>query len=122
MNRGYTGYNNVNLGDIRVDNEVIKNIAIKAATEIQGIHELRRGRMREMWVTLTGKTPAMGAKLEFRGNTDVRVKLDLLVEYGVNITDAAAMVQENIKKAIEYMTGLSVSNVTVNIIGMYIKK
>lgn len=122
MTRGYTGYDNVNLGDIRIDNEVIKNISIKAATEVQGVHELRRGRIRDVWGTLTGKTPAMGAKLEFRGNTDVKVKLDLLVEYGVNITDAASMVQESVKKAIEYMTGLNVSNVTVNIVGMYIKK
>ncbi len=122
MNRGYTGYDNVNLGDIRLDNEVIRNIAIKAATEIQGVHELRRGRIRDMWSTLTGKTSAMGAKLEFRGNTEIRIKLDLLVEYGVNITDAASLVQENVKKAIEYMTGLNVINITVNIVGMHIKK
>jgi uncharacterized alkaline shock family protein YloU len=46
----------------------------------------------------------------------------LLVEYGVNITDAAAAVQENVKKAVEYMTGLNVVNVTVNIVGMHIRK
>ncbi|MDP3790064.1 MAG: Asp23/Gls24 family envelope stress response protein [Candidatus Omnitrophota bacterium] len=117
-----TGYENVNLGDIRVDNEVIRNISIKAATEIQGVHELQRGRIRDVWGTLTGKTPAMGAKLEFRNNTDLKIKLNLLVEYGVNITDAAGAVQENVKKAVEYMTGLNVVNVTVNIVGMHIRK
>ncbi len=117
-----TGYENINLGDIRVDNEVIRNVANKAATEIQGVYELRRGHIRDAWSTLTGKTPAMGAKLEFRNNTDLKVKLDLLVEYGVNITDAAAAVQENVKKAVEYMTGLNVVNVTVNIVGMHIRK
>ena len=117
-----TGYENINLGDIRVDNEVIRNISIKAATEIQGVYELKRGRVRDVWNMLTGKTPAIGAKLEFRNNTDLKIKLDLLVEYGVNITDAAAGVQENVKKAVEYMTGLNVVNVTVNIVGMHIRK
>lgn len=117
-----TGYENINLGDIRVDNEVIKNISIKAATEIQGVHELRRGRVRDTWSALTGKAPAIGARLEFRNNTDLKIKLELLVEYGVNITDAASAVQENVKKAVEYMTGLNVVNVTVNIVGMHIRK
>lgn len=117
-----TGYENINLGDIRVDNEVIKNISIKAATEIQGVYEMKRGRVRDMWNTLTGKTPAIGVKLEFRNNADIRIKLSLLVDYGVNITDAAAAVQESVKKAVEYMTGINVANVTVNIMGMHIRK
>jgi len=117
-----TGYENINLGNIRVDNEVIRNIAVKAATEIQGVHEMKRGRILDVWSLLTGKMPAVGAKLDFRNNTDLKIKLDLLVEYGVNITDAAAAVQENVKKAVEYMTGLNVVNVTVNIVGMHIRK
>ncbi|MBU4376439.1 MAG: Asp23/Gls24 family envelope stress response protein [Candidatus Omnitrophica bacterium] len=122
MNTGYPGYDNIQLGDIRLDNEVIKNIAIKAATEVQGVHELQKGRIRDMWSTLTGKTSAMGARLDFRGNTELSIKLNLTVEYGVNITDAASAVQENVKKAVEYMTGLNVINVTVNIIGMHLRK
>jgi uncharacterized alkaline shock family protein YloU len=122
MNAGYTGYDNINLGDIRVDNEVIKNIALKAATEIQGVHEIRGGRIRDAWKVLTGKVPAIGAKLELHRNRDVKIKLDLLVEYGINITDAAAAVQENVKKAVEYMISLNVINVTVNIVGIHIRK
>ncbi len=117
-----TGYENIHLGDIRVDNEVIKNISIKAATEIQGVYEMRRGRIRDVWNTLIGRTPAVGAKLEFRNNTDIRIKLNLLVDYGINITDAAAAVQESVKKAVEYMTGINVVNVTVNIVGMHLRK
>lgn len=122
MNTGYRGYNNIGPGDIRLDNEVIRNIAVKAATEVQGIYEPQRGHMQDIWSDLTGKTPAIGAKLEFCGNTDLSVKLNLTVDYGVNITDAASAVQENVKKAIEYMTGLNVINVTVNIIGMRLRK
>ncbi len=122
MNTGYPGYDNTRLGDIRLDNEVIKNIAVKAATEAQGVHETQRSRAQDMWNALTGKTPATGVKLEFHGNTDLSIKLDLMVEYGVNITDAAFTVQENVKKAVEYMTGLNVVNVTVNVIGMHLKK
>lgn len=122
MNAEYPEYDNMRLGDIRLDNEVIKNIAIKAATEVQGVYEMQRGRIRDVWGALIGKTPAIGAKLEFRGNAGLSIKLNLAIDYGVNITDTASLVQENVKKAVEYMTGLNVINVTVNIVGMRLRK
>ncbi len=50
------------------------------------------------------------------GERQTAIDLDLVVEYGVPITDMARDVRENIIAAVERMTGLQVVevNVTVN--------
>ncbi len=113
-----TEYDNTSLGDISVNNEVIKNISLKAATEVDEVHAIPQGRMGKLWNALTKKGPAGGVKLEFTDSTEVIITLRLMIKYGANIPDAAAAVQENVKKRVEHMTGLTVSEVVVKIIGM----
>jgi len=113
-------YDNTGLGDISVDNAVIKNIALKAATEIEGIHELGRGgRLTKIWNALAKKSAARGVKLEFTDASELNITLKLLTEYGTNIPYAAGAVQERVKKAVESMTGLTVAEVAVKIIGIH---
>ena len=111
-------YDGTNLGDISIDNNVIKNIALKAAAEIPGIHEIRRGRLGKIWNTMTGKGPACGVKLEFASASELKITLRLMIEYSVNIPETADAVQECVKKAVEHMTGLTVNEVAVKIIGI----
>lgn len=115
-------YNNTNLGDISVDNEVIKNIALKAATDIQGIHKIRKGLIKKFWNSLTRRDSAVGVRLEFTSDSEVEITLKIMIEYGVNIPEVAGAVQENVKKAIEYMTGLTATEVAVKIIKIQTKK
>ena len=116
-------YDSTGLGDISVDNAVIKNIALKAATEIEGIYEVGgEGRLAKMWNTLVKKSAARGVKLEFTDASELNITLKLLTEYGTNIPYAAGAVQERVKKAVEHMTGLTVAEVAVKIIGIHGKK
>lgn len=115
-------YNDTNLGDISVDNEVIKNIALKAATDVNGIHGIRKGPIERIWSSLTKKGSAVGVKLEFSSGSEVKITLRLMIEYGVNIPYIAGEVQESVKNAVEYMTGLSVTEVVVKIIEIQTEK
>ena len=117
-----TEYSGTNLGDISIDNNVIKNIALKAAAEIPGIHEIRRGRLGKIWNTITRKGPACGVKLEFTSASELKITLRLMIEYGINIPETSEVVQESVKKAVEHMTGLTVSEVAVKIIGIEYNK
>ena len=117
-----TEYDATDMGDISVDNEVIRNIALKAATEISGIHEIKYGRLGRIWNTLFRKNVARGIKLEFANDSEVSITLKLSVEYGTNIPQVAGIAQENVKKAVEHMTGLTVAEVAVKIACMYAKK
>jgi len=46
----------------------------------------------------------------------------VVVEYGVRIPDVALKVQENVKKAVESMTGLEVSAVNIHVQNVIIPK
>jgi len=122
MKTEYAEYKTNNLGNISVDNEVIKSIALKAAMDIKGFHKIREGLIRKIWHSLTKKDRAQGVKLEFTNSSEVRITLKLTIEYGVNIPNAAVTVQENVKKTVEYMTGLVVIEVALKIIEIQIPK
>lgn len=58
-----------------------------------------------------------GVKVEV-GEKETAVDLFIIVEFGVRIPDIAYRVQENVKQAIENMTGLSVVEVNVHVQGV----
>jgi uncharacterized alkaline shock family protein YloU len=115
-------YNNANLGDVSINNEVIKNIALKAATDIQGIHRIRKKLINKIWASLIKKDFAGGTKLEFADNSELKITLKLMVDYGVNIPYVAGAVQDSVKKTVEYMTGLTVTEVVVKIVEIKTQK
>lgn len=63
------------------------------------------------------KNFAKGVKVEV-GEKEAAVDLFVIVKYGVRIPDIALAVQENVKQAIETMTGLSVVEVNVHVQGV----
>ena len=63
------------------------------------------------------KNFAKGVKVEV-GETEAAVDLYIIVKYGVRIPEVALAVQENVKQAIETMTGLSVVEVNIHVQGV----
>ena len=114
--------NDTNLGDISLDNNVIKNIALKAATDIQGIRRVKKRLIRKAWDMLTRRDSAYGVKLEFIGDSELKIILRIIVEYGTSIPHAAGEAQEGFKNAVEQMTGLAVAEVAVKIVEIHSRK
>jgi uncharacterized alkaline shock family protein YloU len=117
-----TEYNDTSLGDISVNNEVIKNIALKAAVDTGGVERIKKGLMSKISDAVKRKDSAHGVRLEFSSGSELKITLKLMVEYGVNIPYVAGAVQENVKKAVENMTGLTVTEVGVKIVEIQGKK
>ena len=63
------------------------------------------------------KSLTKGVKVEV-GEKETAVDLYMIVKYGVRVPDVAIAVQENVKKAIENMTGLTVVEVNVHVQGV----
>ncbi len=63
------------------------------------------------------KNLSKGVKVEV-GEREAAVDLHIIVEYGVRIPDIALRVQENVKRAIESMTGLDVVEVNIHVQGV----
>jgi uncharacterized alkaline shock family protein YloU len=108
-------------GNIRIANEVIEVIAGLAATEVRGVAGMSGGVVGGIAELLGRKNLAKGVKVEV-GQRQCAVDLSIIAEYGVRIPDVAAEIQENVKQAIESMTGLEVVEVNVNVLGVMIHK
>ncbi|MBQ7478182.1 MAG: Asp23/Gls24 family envelope stress response protein [Selenomonadaceae bacterium] len=105
------------LGTVRIADEVVSIIAGLAATEITGIAGMSGGLVGGIAEILGRKNFAKGVKVEV-GEREAAVDLYIIVKYGVRIPDIALAVQENVKQAIETMTGLSVVEVNVHVQGV----
>ena len=105
------------LGTIKIADEVVSIIAGLAATEIDGIAGMSGGLVGGIAEMLGRKNFSKGVKVEV-GEREAAIDLYIIVKYGVRIPDVAIAAQENIKRAIETMTGLSVVEVNVNVQGV----
>ena len=105
------------LGTIRIADEVVSIIAGLAATEVDGIAGMSGGLVGGIAEMLGRKNFAKGVKVEV-GEKEAAVDLYIIVKYGVRIPDVALAVQENVKQAIETMTGLSVVEVNIHVQGV----
>ena len=56
------------------------------------------------------------------GKEEAAIDLYMLFNYGVSLINACKSVQENVKKAIEMMTGLRVVEVNVHVMGVQFEK
>ncbi len=105
------------LGSIRIADEVVAIIAGLAATEIKGVAGMSGGLAGGIAEMLGRKNLSKGVKVEV-GEKETAVDLFVIVEYGVRVPDVAIQIQENVKRAIESMTGLIVVEVNVHIQGV----
>jgi uncharacterized alkaline shock family protein YloU len=107
-------------GSIRIANEVVSIIAGLAATEVKGVAGMSGGVVDGFAELLKKKNLTKGVKVEV-GEKQAAVDLFIIIEYGAKIPDTAYQVQENVKRAIESMTGLDVVEVNVHIQGVEFK-
>ena len=105
------------LGSVKIADEVVSIIAGLAATEIDGIAGMSGGLVGGIAEMLGRKNFSKGVKVEV-GEREAAIDLYIIVKYGVRIPDVALAAQENIKRAIENMTGLSVVEVNVHVQGV----
>ena len=110
-----TEHNDV--GSIRIADEVVGIVAGLAATEVPGVAGMSGGLVGGIAEMLGKKNLAKGVKVEV-GEKEAAVDLYVIMEYGVRLPDIAIQVQENVKHAIESMTGLEVVEVNVHVQGV----
>ena len=99
-------------------NEVVAIIAGVAAGEVEGI-----AGMCNISGSILSKNRNItkGVKVEI-GTEEASVDLYVVIEYGTPIQKAAQDAQENVRKAIESMTGLHVVRVDVHVQGVSFEK
>ncbi len=111
-------------GKTSITDGVVEKIAGMAAREVSGVHALGGGLARTLGAVrerVPGGRPNVtsGVKVEV-GERQTAIDLDIVVEYGVPITDVAADIRENVIAAVERMTGLEVVEVNIAVIDVHL--
>lgn len=103
---------------IKISNDVIAVIAGVAVSEVQGVASMSGGFAGGISEVLSGKKNlSKGIKVD-AGEKDVKIDVNIIVEYGSRIPDVAFEIQNRVKKSVENMTGLKVSEVNVHVQGV----
>lgn len=114
--------NEIDMGIVKISDEVVGVIAGLATTEIKGIVGMSASLAGGITQILSGKKNlSKGVKVSV-GENSASIDLFVVVEYGIKIPEVAVAVQENVKKAVESMTGLTVSTVNIHVQNVLIPK
>ena len=106
--------------EIKIADDVVSIIAGKAVSEISGVAGMGGGFAGGISEVFSGKKNlSKGIKVDV-GEKEVKIDVNIIVEYGARIPDVAFEIQNRVKKAVETMTGLNVSSVNVHVQGVNI--
>lgn len=105
--------------NITISEEVIVTIANVAAKEVKGVAGLHAGMVDTILDKVKGSNLSGGVSAALVDD-DVKVTVVLNIAYGEKIYKVAEKVQENVKNAIESMTGKQVSEVNIHVHGVVV--
>ena len=103
---------------IQISNDVVAVIAGVAVSEVPGVAGMAGGFAGGITEVFSGKKNlAKGIKVDVT-ETEAKIDVNIIVEYGSRIPDVAFEIQKRVKKAVEGMTGLKVEEVNIHVQGV----
>lgn len=103
---------------IKISDDVVAVIAGVAVSEVPGVSGMAGGFAGGISEVFSGKKNlAKGIKVDVT-ETNAKIDVNIIVEYGSRIPDVAFEIQNRVKKAVESMTGLKVEEVNVHVQGV----
>ena len=104
--------------NIQISDDVVAVIAGMAASEVDGVAEMSGGFAGGISEVLSGKkNMAKGIKVDIQGK-EAKIDVNIIVDYGARIPDVAFEIQKRVKKSVEGMTGLNVTEVNIHVQGV----
>jgi len=104
-------------GNVQISDEVIAVVSSVASMEIEGVLGMANSLTSGIAELMGKKSFSKGVKADVDGE-NVKITVSINVKYGCKIQDVAYQVQQNVKKAVENMTGLTVDAVDVCVTGV----
>ncbi|WP_077213930.1 Asp23/Gls24 family envelope stress response protein [Bacillus dakarensis] len=112
MSQSHTG-----LGKVEIAPEVIEVIAGIAASEVEGVSQMRGNFASGVVERLGKKNHGKGVKVEL-SEEGIKVDVYCTMKFGVSIPTVAQKVQDNIRQALLNMTALDAEEVNIHIVGI----
>ncbi|OCA86337.1 Asp23/Gls24 family envelope stress response protein [Pradoshia sp. D12] len=105
------------LGKVEIAPEVIEVITGIAASEVEGIAQMRGNFASGVVEKLGKKNHGKGVKVELNEDS-IKIDVYCLVKFGVSIPKVAQEAQENIRQTLLNMTALEATEVNIHIVGI----
>lgn len=110
----YTIYDNSDLGEVEITDDVLAVISAMAAMEVDGVVAMAGNITSEIVSKLGMKKLSKGVNVDVDEN-NVMIDLSIVLRMNENIMKISKKVQDKVKSTVENMTGMEVANVNVNI-------
>ncbi|MBM7584575.1 putative alkaline shock family protein YloU [Bacillus pakistanensis] len=108
---------NDGLGKVEIAPEVIEVIAGIAASEVEGVSQMRGNFASGVVERLGKKNHGKGVKVEL-AEEGIKVDVYCIMQFGVSIPTVAQKIQDNIRQALLNMTALEADEVNIHVVGI----
>ena len=106
------------VNNIKIAGDAVAMYVGIAVAEVSGVYGMS-GTLAGITEAISGKKNyTKGVKVEINEKS-VKIDVNIIVEYGARIPEVAFEIQTKVKKSVETMTGLKVSEVNVNVQGVH---
>ena len=106
-------------GSLQISTDVIAKVAGMATLEVDGVCELSAGTLGVKGLFSKMGLTALKKPIEVTLSEDVaEITVNVKVQYASKIPALSEKVQENVKSAVQNMTGITVSKVNVMVTGV----
>lgn len=106
-------------GSLQISTDVIAKVAGMATLEVDGVCDLSAGTLGMKGLFSKMGLSALKKPIEVTLSEDVaEITVNVKVQYGSKIPALSEKVQENVKSAVQNMTGITVSKVNVMVTGV----
>lgn len=106
---------------IRISEEVVATIAGIAASEVENLASMSGGLVDGIAGMLGRKNPGKGIKVELKDDAAL-IELSIVMQYGCKIHEVSKDIQTRVREAVEGMTGMQVTAVNINVLGISMGK
>lgn len=107
---------NNGLGKVEIAPEVIEVIAGIAASEVEGVAQMRGNFASGVVERLGKKNHGKGVKVEL--SDGIKVDVYCSMKFGISIPSVAQKIQDNIRQALINMTALEADEVNIHVVGI----
>ncbi|MGM9926208.1 MAG: Asp23/Gls24 family envelope stress response protein [Bacillus sp. (in: firmicutes)] len=108
---------NNSLGKVEIAPEVIEVIAGIAASEVEGIAQMRGNFATGVVEKLGKKNHGKGVKVEL-SEDGIKVDIYCMIKFGVSIPKVATAAQDNIRQALINMTAIEADEINIHVVGV----
>ncbi|MEU1348378.1 Asp23/Gls24 family envelope stress response protein [Streptomyces sp. NPDC005795] len=120
---GTSGTSGETRGTTVIADTVVSTIAGIAVRETEGVHSLGGGATRALGAVKDrvsrSSDHGRGVKVEV-GEKQTAIDVDIVVEYGIPILEAAQSIRSHVTDAVETMTGLEVVEINIKVLDVHV--